>query len=165
MGHTLKTGRNLFLLVVLVCIALLGFGLYLQHVQNLEPCPLCILQRYTFVAVGLIALLAALHNPARTGRRVYGALLALSALTGAAIAGRQSWLQHYPPVIADCGPDLEYMIESFPLSKALPMIFKGSGDCTEVVWRFLGLSIPEWALVFFILFALIGISVAIRRIR
>lgn len=155
--------RALSILVFLACVALLGFGLYLQHVQNLEPCPLCILQRYAFIAIGLIALLAALHNPARTGRRIYGVLLALFAVTGAVIAGRQSWLQHYPPVIADCGPDLEYMIESFPLSKALPMIFKGSGDCAEVVWRFLGLSIPEWALVFFILFGLIGAYLVSRK--
>lgn len=159
----MKLGRPLFASIFLACLALLGFGLYLQHVENLEPCPLCILQRYAFVAVGFIALLAVLHNPARTGKRVYGALLALFAVTGAAIAGRQSWLQHYPPVIADCGPDLEYMIESFPLSKALPMIFKGSGDCAEVVWRFLGLSIPEWALVFFILFGLIGFYLASRK--
>jgi disulfide bond formation protein DsbB len=159
----LKIGRPLFAFIFLACLALLGFGLYLQHIENLEPCPLCILQRYAFLAVGFIALLAALHNPARTGKRVYGALLALFAITGAAIAGRQSWLQHYPPVIADCGPDLEYMIESFPLSKALPMIFKGSGDCAEVVWRFLGLSIPEWALVFFILFGLIAVYLVSRK--
>jgi disulfide bond formation protein DsbB len=159
----MKAARVSFLLVFVACAGLIGFGLYLQHVEHLEPCPLCILQRYAFFAVGMIALISALHNPGRLGTRVYATLVSVFALTGAGIAARQSWLQHFPPVIADCGPDLEYMLDSFPLTKALPMIFKGSGDCSEVVWRFFGFSIPEWALVFFVFFALAGIYLALRK--
>jgi disulfide bond formation protein DsbB len=123
--------------------------LYLQHGENLEPCPLCILQRYAFVAIGLIALVGTLHGPARIGQRVYGALIAAFAGVGAAIAGRQTWLQHNPPTVLDCGPDLGYMLDAFPLSQVLPKLFRGEGDCAKVVWQFLGLSIPEWALVWF----------------
>jgi disulfide bond formation protein DsbB len=147
------TPRLIDLLTFLACAGLVGFALYLQHVQTLEPCPLCILQRYAFIALGIVALVAFLHNPAGAGKRVYGALLLLFSLTGAGIAGRHVWLQHQPRMAADCGPGLDYMLETFPLTSALPMIFKGSGDCAEIAWRFLGLSIPEWALIWFVIFA------------
>jgi disulfide bond formation protein DsbB len=128
----------------------MAFGLYLQHAERLEPCPLCILQRYAFVVSGVIALIAAIHGPGRIGAWIYGFLLMLAAGTGAGIAGRQTWLQHNPPKVLDCGPDLAYMIDSFPLGEVLPKIFKGEGDCAKVVWKFLGLSIPEWALIWFV---------------
>ena len=101
--------RLLCLGIFVACLALLGFGLYLEHVKDLEPCPLCILQRYAFVAVGLIALLGALHGPERAGRVVYGVLIALSAAAGLGLALRHSWIQHHPAV-AECGPGLDYML-------------------------------------------------------
>lgn len=154
--------RIIYLGIFLVCAGLVGFALHLQHTQNLEPCPLCILQRYAFIALGIVALVAFLHNPTGKGKRVYGALLLLFSLTGAGVAGRHVWLQHQPPgMAADCGPGLDYMLETFPLTSALPMIFKGSGDCAEVAWRFLGLSIPEWALVWFVILA-VAASFALR---
>jgi disulfide bond formation protein DsbB len=131
------------------CLGLLVFGLYLQHMKGIEPCPMCILQRYAFLAAGLIALVGALHGPRRTGLRIYSTLVALTALAGGGVAARQTWLIHNPPAIADCGPGLEYMVDEFPLGEALPMIFRGSGDCASVTWTWLGLSIPEWALVAF----------------
>jgi disulfide bond formation protein DsbB len=117
--------------------------------KGIEPCPMCILQRYAFLAAGLIALVGALHGPRRTGLRIYSTLVALTALAGGGVAARQTWLIHNPPAIADCGPGLEYMVDEFPLGEALPMIFRGSGDCASVTWTWLGLSIPEWALVAF----------------
>jgi disulfide bond formation protein DsbB len=149
------TARRIYLLVFLGCAGLVAFALYLQHVQNLEPCPLCILQRYAFIALGIIALIGFLHHPGRAGRRVYGALLLLLSVTGIGIAGRHVWLQQRPPALAaDCGPGLDYMLDAFPLTSVLPMIFKGSGDCAEIAWEFLGLSIPAWALVWFAIFAI-----------
>ena len=153
------SSRQVFLLIFLACLGLMGFGLYLQHVQNLEPCPLCILQRYAFVATGAIALLAAAHGPGRIGQAIYVLFVILSAGAGAVVAGRQTWLQHNPPQALDCGPDLAYMLDAFPLSQALPKIFKGEGDCAKVVWKFLGLSIPEWALAWFALFVLAGLYI------
>jgi disulfide bond formation protein DsbB len=146
-------------LVFAICAVLLGYGLYLQHAQGLEPCPMCVLQRYAFAAIGLIALVAALHNPARSGVRAYSLLLGLAALAGGGVAARQTWLQHNPPAIADCGPGLEFMVGSFPLAEALPMIFRGSGDCSKVDWTFLGLSIAEWALVWFVIFLITTVVV------
>jgi disulfide bond formation protein DsbB len=157
--------RLVFVVVFLACAALMGYGLYLQHVQNLEPCPLCILQRYAFIVVGAIALVAALHGPGRVGQSIYALLLILAAGAGAGVAARQTWLQHNPPQVYDCGPDLAYMIESFPLSQVLPKIFKGEGDCAKVVWKFFGLSIPEWALLWFAIFIAVGLYVLFGRRR
>jgi disulfide bond formation protein DsbB len=152
--------RLVFLAIFLACAGLMAFGLYLQHAQNQEPCPLCIFQRYAFVATGLVALVAAVHGPGRIGGWIYASLTAAAAGTGAIIAGRQTWLQHNPPKVLDCGPDLAYMLDSFPLAQVLPHVFKGEGDCAKVGWKFLGLSIPEWALVWFILF-IVGAVVAV----
>ena len=161
----LRKPRGVFALMFLACAGLMGFGLFLQHAMNLEPCPLCILQRYAFIATGIIALIAAVHNPKGWGRFLYSLLVVLSAGAGAGLAGRQVWLQHNPHVSAECGPGLEYMLESFPLSQVLPMLFKGEGDCAKVVWQFLGLSIPEWALVWFAVFVLAAVWTAFCRGR
>lgn len=157
--------RILFLAIFLLCAGVMAFGLYLQHVQDLEPCPLCILQRYAFVATGTVALMAALHGAGRTGSALYAALIVLAAGAGAGVAGRQVWLQHNPTPALDCGPDLSYMLDSFPLSQVLPRIFKGEGDCAKVLWKFLGLSIPEWALVWFVLLAVAGLVALLARPR
>lgn len=161
--RSLTSNRALFLLAFVACLGLMGFGLYLQHVKNLEPCPLCIMQRYAFIAVGVIALVAGLHNPKGWGRVPYALLMLVAAGTGAGVAGRQIWLQYNPQVSAQCGPDLDYMLESFPLSQALPMLFKGEGDCGKVLWQFLGLSIPEWAMVCFAGFILLSVWIGFRR--
>jgi len=157
------SARLVFLFIFLACAGLMGFGLYLQHALNLQPCPLCIFQRYAFVATGAIALVAAIHGPGRTGQAVYGVLTVLAAGTGAAIAGRQTWLQHNPPSIFECGPDLEYLLDSFPLTKVLPMIFRGEGDCANAGWTFVGLSIAEWALLWFAAFLLAGLYCLLVR--
>jgi disulfide bond formation protein DsbB len=158
--------RAMFLAVLLCCLGLLGIGLYLQHGLKLEPCPLCILQRVAFVAIGMTAMLAFLHNPDAMGRKFYGLLMILFSLAGAAVAGRNLWLQSLPPDrVPECGPGLDYMLEAFPLSKALPMVFQGSGECAKVEWTMLGLSIPAWALGWFALFFLVGLAALLLRER
>jgi len=160
---TLINPRLIYLAIFVACAGLMAYGLYMQHVEHLEPCQLCIFQRYGFVATGAIALIAALHNPGRIGRVVYGFLLIAASGAGAVVAGRQSWLQHNPPRVLDCGPDLAYMLDSFPLAQVLPKVFKGEGDCAKVVWRLLGLSIPEWALVWFAIFIVAALVAAARN--
>ncbi|MDP2155659.1 MAG: disulfide bond formation protein B [Sulfuricella sp.] len=156
--------RKLFLAIFLVCSGLMGFGLVLQHVAHIEPCPLCILQRIAFIAIGVTALAAAIHNPKRRGWAMYGSLLAFFSVLGGGVAAWQVYLQHLPPgQVPECGPGLDYMLEAMPLTKILPMIFKGSGECAEVTWTFLDLSIAQWALGWFVLFALLGAAVFFRR--
>ncbi len=142
----------------LACGGLLGFAYYLQFFRDLEPCPLCILQRVAFIALGVLFLAAAIHNPGRPGSRVYGLLIMLAGLAGIVTAARHLWLQNLPPDhVPDCGPGLEYMLEVFPLTETLRMVFTGAGECAEVVWSLLGLSVPGWALVWFVLLTAVGL--------
>lgn len=153
--------RRLLAFIALACIALLAFGLYLQHAVGLEPCPMCIVQRYLFILVALAAGIGA-ALPASATRWV-GGLMALLSFTGAGVAARQSWLQWFPPEIATCGRDLFGMIESFPLKRVIPMVFRGSGDCSAVDWTFLGLSIANWSFLNFVLVGVIGLALLLRR--
>ena len=157
--------RLIYLAIFLVCTGLIGFALYLQHSLGLEPCPMCILQRYAFIVVGVIALVAAIHDPDLLGRRIYSGLSVVMAATGGGVAMRHVYLEHYPPKIFDCGADVGFMLEAFPLTQALPMIFRGTGDCTKVLWRFLGLSIAEWSLICFVLLLVAAIVAAGTRRR
>jgi len=151
-------------LVSLTCVAMLAFGLYLQHSTGLEPCPMCIVQRYALVGVALIAALTA-FGKAKAARLSGAALLLTLAVFGAFVAARQSWLQWYPPQVATCGRDFYGMIESFPLQRVIPMIFKGSGDCSAVDWTFLGGTIANWSFVWFTLFALLALLLIWRQAR
>ncbi len=154
--------RRVFSLISLGCIGMLTFGLYLQHVSGLEPCPMCVVQRYAFVLVAVIAGLAAFSARPLLQASSEG-LLVVTAALGAFVAARQSWLQWYPPEIASCGRDIYGMIETFPLQRAIPMIFKGSGDCTKVDWTFLGASIANWAFLVFCGIALVALALVWRR--
>ncbi|MCZ6559918.1 MAG: disulfide bond formation protein B [Gammaproteobacteria bacterium] len=132
----------------LACAAMMAFALYSQHVDGLDPCPLCIFQRVAVIGLGVIFLLVALHDPERLGGRIYAALMAVVATSGMAVSGRHLWLQSLPPdQVPSCGPDLDYMLDVFPLAEVLSMIFKGSGECAEVHWTLLGLSLPAWVLL------------------
>jgi disulfide bond formation protein DsbB len=142
--------RKFFIVIFTICIGLLIFGLYLEHVHGLEACPLCIFQRIAYTVIIFIALIGAIHNPRNLLQNIYKLLMVISSITGAAIAGRQIWLQHLPPeLVPECGPGLDYMFNVFPFGEALKMIFTGSGECAEVKWRFIGLSIAEWSLIMF----------------
>lgn len=145
-----------------VCVGLLAFGLYLQHVVGLNPCPMCIVQRWCLVSVGVSAALGALFR-GRAGQGMACALGLVFALLGGFTAARQSWLQWYPPQISTCGRDIYGMIESFPLGRAIPMIFRGSGDCTAIDWTFLGGTIANWSFAWFVIFALSFIALAWPR--
>jgi len=150
MNSTTTSSRPFYFAVALLCSALLGFGYYLQFAKDLEPCPLCIFQRLAYIAVAVVAVAGLVQGPRGFGRRIYGALLAAAAVVGAVVAGRQVWLQHLPPdQVPSCGPGLDYMLEVFPLADAVKMAFTGSGECAEVDWTFLSLSIAEWSLIFF----------------
>ncbi len=151
-------------LIAAACVAMLVFGLYLQHVVGLEPCPMCIVQRYALMLVAVVAGITAFAR--KKGLFVAGSgLLVLLCALGAFVAARQSFLQWYPPEEASCGRDLYGMIETFPLKRAIPMIFKGSGDCTKIDWTFLGGSIANWSFVGFVGIGLVALALALRQSR
>lgn len=148
---TLPSPRLTFFIIFLGCTGLILTGLYMQYFMDLYPCPLCITQRVFIVAVGLAALLAFLINPGRGGRRVFGVLGILFAMLGGSFSIRQLWLQSLPEdQVPACGPDIAYLLDNFPLMDALSVLLRGDGNCAEVVWTFLGISIPGWTLVAFV---------------
>lgn len=156
--------RVTYLLICIAAAALLATALYMQHGMGLEPCALCITQRGFIIAIGVVSLVAFIHNPVHWGRWIYTGLGVLSAGLGAATAARQLWLQSLPPdQVPACGPSIDYIMENFPLREALSLLLQGDGNCAEVAWRFLGLSIPGWTLIAFIGFACIFLWQAVRR--
>ncbi len=159
-----RAPRRVLALVAAACVAMLAFGMYLQHVVGLEPCPMCIVQRYALILVAVCAGVASARGQKgwQTG---WGVLALLSAGFGAFVAARQSWLQWYPPEIATCGRDFYGMIEHFPIGRAIPMIFRGSGDCTVVDWTFLGGSIANWSFICFVAMGVVLLALLVRRRR
>ena len=163
MNFTSITPPRWMALIALSGIGMLVFGLYLQHVVGLNPCPMCIVQRYALVGVVVLGVVGWRLNGKALA--MSAALLALVAAFGAFTAARQSWLQWYPPEIVTCGRDFYGMVENFPINRAIPMIFKGSGDCTKIDWTFLGGSIANWSFAAFVVFALAGLVIAVKALR
>lgn len=145
---TLPDRRLLNAAGFLACAGMMGFALYAQHVLLLDPCPLCVFQRIATILTGVVFLAAALHNPRGIGSRVYAALLFLTAGFGVGVATWHVYLQHLPASeVPSCGPGFEYIMDNFALFDALSVIFKGSGECADVVWRLFGLSMPSWVII------------------
>lgn len=163
------TGRLFYVLLLLAVAGLFAFALYLQYVKNLEPCPLCMAQRVAMIAMAVAAVFGLLlpsmvsmngevhrsHSNLSWLQVFFTILALLFALAGAALAARQLWLQSLPPeLVPACGPGMDYMLEVFPMSEVISMMLHGSGECAEVQWQFLGLSIPGWTFIAFTIFAL-----------
>ncbi len=150
--------RTWFFIGFFSCFTMLAIGAYFQLIKGLEPCPLCISQRIAIFLTGIVFLAAMIHNPRGNGRKIYAAAGGVVALIGASISGRHVWLQHLPPEeVPECGPGLDYIFEHFPLSETVKLMLNGTGECAEVLWTFLGLSIPGWTLVAFLILAAISI--------
>ena len=147
--------RAWFLFAALACFSMLAWALYKQHVDFVDPCPLCILQRVAFLWIGVVGLLAAIHGPGKTGQWVYGLILVAGGAVGIGLAGRHVWLQNLPAdQVPDCGMGLNYMLDTMPMLDALKEVLYGAGECAEVMWTFLGVSIPGWSLIWFTIFVL-----------
>lgn len=157
--------RAQFLLGAAACAALLGFAILVQLQGGLIPCPLCIFQRIAFAGLAVVFLIGGLHAPRGSGgRRAYGALAILAAMIGIGIAGRHVWIQHLPPdQVPSCGPGLDYMRELMPVTSVIRKVLTGSGECAKVDWTFLGMSMPEWSLLSFVLLALWATYAMIRN--
>ena len=151
------TPRIWFFVGFVSCISMLGIGAYLHFVEHLEPCPLCISQRIGLLAVGVLMLIAALHNPGIAGIKRYAIAGAILASIGGSISIRHIWIQHLPPdQVPECGPGLDYVFENFPLAETIKLMLSGTGDCAIVDWTLLGFSIPELTLLAFL--GLAGLS-------
>ncbi|MCM2131895.1 disulfide bond formation protein B [Larsenimonas rhizosphaerae] len=148
------------------CALMLGAALIMQHGFGLDPCPLCIFQRVAVLVALIILCIGALHNPKGRGGAVYGGLALVSALVGAGIAGRHAWLQTLPPdQVPTCGPGLDYMMEVLPFWNVISQVLSGSGECAEVSFRWLGMTLPVWTLIGFTVLAVITLGIMVRSLR
>jgi disulfide bond formation protein DsbB len=158
------TARQANLLGLAACGGLLGYAYYAQFVLHLEPCPLCIFQRVGVLALALLFLIAAAHDPVGWGRRVYAVLLALAAAATAGVALRHLYIQSLPPgSIPACGASLNFMLKVFSLSEVVTKVLSGSGECAKISWRFLGLAMPGWVLIAGVFIGLYGLWTNLRH--
>lgn len=161
-----KRGRSPFALAVLMIIGLLSFAAYLQAYQGVTPCPLCILQRIIYAILAGVFALACLHNPKKLGRSIYYGSASLVAIAGCLVAGRHIWIENLPKnLVPSCGPSWDVLVENFPLHEVLTVVLRGSGDCANIAWKFMGLSIADWSLAWFMFLALFAIAGLITTLR
>ncbi len=161
---TIPSKRQLNIAGFAACAGLMAYALYAQYQLLLEPCPLCVFQRMSVMGMGILFLVSGIHDTSAWGSRVYAAFIGLISAAGAVVAGRHVWLQHLPPEgVPTSGPGFNYIMDSFPLAEALSMIFKGSGECADIDWVFLGLSMPAWTLVWIVGLGGFGILANLRR--
>ncbi len=139
---------------------------YFQLELELEPCPLCLFQRAALLGVAAFCFLGMLFNPGKVFAKIIAFGVTLFSVLGLMIAGRQVWLQHLPEdKVPECGPDLAFMLDAFPLSQVISTVFQGSGECAEVQWSLIGFSMPEWMAFIFLIMTLIGLRLLFKRER
>ena len=156
--------RSQFLLGFVACAALLGYAFYVQFQLGIQPCPFCIFQRLCFAALGLVFLIAGLLSPRGAGARKWWALLALIAAgVGASYAGRHAWVQLNPPELPSCGPGLNFIVEQHSWLGAAREVLLATGDCSNIDWKFLGLSMPMWCLLWFVALGLWALYAGWKR--
>lgn len=154
----------LYLAGAAVVAGLFCAALVLQYILHEEPCPLCMVQRFIFIGIGLLFLLAAIHHAGHVGRWIYSSLIALAALGGVAVASRHIWIQNLPKdQVPACGPGLDYMLENFPMAEVWQELMHGSGECAAKGWTFLTLGIPEWSLLWYVLLGVAALGIALRK--
>jgi len=155
--------RTLNFAGALVCVGLLGFALYAQFRLGLEPCPLCIFQRITMLALAVVFLAAALHHPRGRGARVYAGLIALAALATVGVAGRHVYIQSQPPgTVPACGAPLKVLLDMFPVSEVIAKVLRGGGECALINWTFLGVTMPGWVLIWAVFLGAVGVYANLR---
>jgi protein dithiol:quinone oxidoreductase len=163
MSNPMAPVRSILLAIFLGCATLIGYALYLQFVENLLPCPLCVVQRIAYWLTGLTALAGFFHIPGTTGRRIYAGLMTVFALSGGLVALRQAWLVRYPEAF-ECGisPEEEFL-NALPLARWWSVMFEANGDCADVTWKFASLTLPDWSAIFFMI--LVALSIYVLLIR
>lgn len=159
------SGRLWCLIGFLMCAGMIVFAFILQHVFDLEPCPLCIFQRIAVIVAGICFLPGIFYRPYRSAA-LWGGLALLSSLAGIALAARHLWLQSLPAdQVPSCGPPLDYMLESLPLWNVLRQVLSGSGECAEIQGIFLGITLPGWTMIGFIVLGIVACGALFSAFR
>jgi disulfide bond formation protein DsbB len=142
----------------IACVVLLGYAYYTQYKLGLEPCPLCIFQRIGIATLGVVFLVAGLHSPRGWGGSVYAVLIGLASLATVGVAIRHLYVQSLPPgTIAACGAPLDVLLQFTPVTEVIRKVLTGSGECSQVNWKFLGLAMPAWVLIWGVILGAMGV--------
>lgn len=158
--------RSIYLIEFTLITTILAVSIYLQYVEGIVPCPLCALQRFAFIGLGIVFFMGIILARFFIARFVINILTILLAVTGMVLSGRQIWLQHFPSATSnECGVDLKYLMQALPLHEAMTMVFAGSTECTKRGWDFLYLNMAEWSLLWFLFFFLVSIFVTFKYFR
>ena len=157
--------RAQYLTGFVLCALLLAYAFYEQFQMHVEPCPMCIFQRLAFIGMGIFFLIGSLHSPGPKGRRVYAMLVGVMALVGIGVALNHLRMQFTPhdPLMGGCGPGLSYMLDNFPINEALKKAFTGSGDCGDINWTFLGITMPGWCLIWYVILGAGAVWAGLRK--
>lgn len=156
--------RSFCIFTALFTLILLAFGFYLENVEGLKPCPLCLLQRIVYALIGVLFIIAAIQKPKSLGKSIYSLLIFIVSGIGIALAWRQIYLEQIPASARPaCTPSLDFLLTNLPPTKVLSTILIGSGECGEVLWRFWGMSLGEWSLLAFIALMILGIVSAFLK--
>ena len=157
------SSRQINLVIFLIVGSLLGYAAYSMKILGLEPCTLCITQQFFYCLIGISSFVSFLQNPGVTLSRLYSLLISLFAIAGIWISGRQIWLQGLPEdEVPLCGPPLEYIIDVFPFADVLNALFMGDGNCAEIPWQFLGLSMAGWSFIWFLVIFFLSVISLIK---
>ena len=152
--------RTLLLAIAAAALSLIGVALYLQHGLDMLPCPLCVIQRYLFLTIAIVCLIGALARKPRLG----AGLGLLAALGGLGVAGKHLYVLAHPGL--SCGIDpMETALNKIPTATLMPFLFRADGLCEDATAPWFGLSIPQWAFLWFALFALASAWLLIRSRR
>ena len=163
---TVNNRRLLWLAALLSVLGLMSYAIYAEKVLYLDPCPLCITQRMFYIGIGLFALLGLFTTQTAWVQRLSAVLMSVCALGGILTAGRQVWLQHLPKdQVPECGPGLQYWLENEPMLQTLALLFKGDGNCAEVQWTFIGFSMGEWSLAWFVMLLCVAFFLLFSKTR
>ena len=159
----LPSRRVLNLAGFAICAAMIAYAIYQQNVLGIEPCPLCIFQRVGIMTMGAVFLVAGLHAPRGLGAMPYGLLIDLAALGTMAIAAKHLWIQHLPEgAVPSCGANLATLMDMFPIVDVVKKVFNGSGECHQVNWSLLGLSMPAWVMAAAAALGMLGLVANLR---
>jgi disulfide bond formation protein DsbB len=161
-----NSNRPFYFLLFFLCHELIIAAYYFEIYLGLEPCPLCMVSRAVVITLGISFLLAAIHNPKKLTRKIYHVFFSLFALLGVLVSGRHIYLQSLPPEdVPSCGPGLDYMLETLPMSDVLKQVLHGSGECAEVSWQFMSLSMPVWMLIIYLSLMTLSLVTLFKRDR
>ncbi|HYJ42082.1 MAG TPA: disulfide bond formation protein B [Steroidobacteraceae bacterium] len=150
--------QKINLACALICAGMLGYAIYAEKYLGFEPCPLCMFQRVCIGALGIVFLIAAVHRVRYQGAIVYGGFILVAAAAATWVAGRHVWIQHQPPgTVPACGAPLDNLLQMFPLLEVIRKVMTGGGECGNIDWTLLGISMPGWVLIAAVSLGLVGI--------